>query len=77
MAQLCNIDSNTHAIKRAYKDKVNKGKFLYSAASSPRDRSKHFTLYFPGRPGHSVHISASLGSILLQIKCAKAARTAE
>jgi len=38
-----------------------KGKFLYSAVSSPQDRSKRFTLYFPGR--HSDIISASLGSI--------------
>ena len=43
--------------------KLNKGKFLYSAASSPQDRSKRFTLYFPDRPVHSDTISASLGSI--------------
>ena len=36
-----------------------KGKFLYSAASSP----KHFTLYFPGRPVQSDTISPSLRSI--------------
>ena len=41
----------------------NKGKFLYSAVSSPQDRSKRFTLYFPDRPVHSDTISASLGSI--------------
>ena len=40
-----------------------KGKFLYSAVSSPQDRSKRFTLYFPDRPVHSDTISASLGSI--------------
>ena len=40
-----------------------KGKFLYNALSSPQDRSKHFTLYFPHRPVHSDTISASLGSI--------------
>ena len=40
-----------------------KGKFLYSAASSPQDLSKRFTLYFPDRPVHSDTISASLGSI--------------
>ena len=40
-----------------------KGKFLYSAVSSPRDHSKHFTLDFPDRPVHSDTISASLGSI--------------
>ena len=40
-----------------------KGKFLYSALSSPQDRSKRFTLYFPDRPVHSDTISASLGSI--------------
>ena len=39
------------------------GKFLYSAVSSPQDRSKLFTLYFPDRPVHSDTISASLGSI--------------
>ncbi len=33
--------------------KKSKGKFLYSAVSSPQDRSKHFTLYFPDRPVHS------------------------
>ena len=36
------------------------GKFLYSAVSN--DCSKHFTLYFPDRPVHSVTISASLGN---------------
>ena len=40
-----------------------KGKFLYSAVSSPQDRSICFTLYFPDRPVHSDTISASLGSI--------------
>ena len=40
-----------------------KGKFLYSAVSSPQDRSKHFTLYFPDRSVHSDTILASLGSI--------------
>ena len=40
-----------------------KNKFLYSAVSSPQDRSKCFTLYFPDRPIHSDTISASLGSI--------------
>ena len=43
--------------------KKGKGKFLYSAVSSPQDRSKCFTLYFPDRPVHSDTISASLGSI--------------
>ena len=43
--------------------RVKKGKFLYSAISSPQDRSKRFTLYFPDRPVHSDTISASLGSI--------------
>ena len=42
---------------------VKKGKFLYSAVSSPQDRSKRFTLYFPDRPVHSDTISASQGSI--------------
>ena len=40
-----------------------KGKFLYSAVSSPQDHSKRFTLYFPDKPVHSDTISASLGSI--------------
>ena len=40
-----------------------KGKFLYSAVSSPQDRSKRFILYFSDRPVHSDTISASLGSI--------------
>ena len=43
--------------------KKSKGKFLYSAVSSPQDCSKRFTLYFPDRPVHSDTISASLGSI--------------
>jgi len=43
--------------------KLSKGNFLYSAVSSPQDRSKRFTLYFPDRPVHSDTISASLGSI--------------
>ena len=39
--------------------------FLYSAVSSPLDRSKSFTLFaFPGRPVHSNTNSASPGSIL-------------
>ena len=37
---------------------------LYSAVSSPLDRSKRFTLSSPGRPVHSNTNSASLGSIL-------------
>ena len=43
-----------------------KGMFLYSAVSSPLDRSlKCFTLFaLPGRPVHSDTNSASLGSIL-------------
>ena len=43
-----------------------KGMFLYSAVSSPLDRSKRFTLYPlpPGRPVHSDTNSASQGSIL-------------
>ena len=37
---------------------------IYNAVSSPQDRSKRFTLYFPDRPAvHSDTISASLGSI--------------
>ena len=42
-----------------------KGMFLYSAVSSPLDRSKRFTLFaFPDRPVHSDTNSASPGSIL-------------
>ena len=42
-----------------------KGMFLYSAVSSPLDRSKRFTLFaFPGRPVHSDTNMASAGSIL-------------
>ena len=37
---------------------------LYSAVSSPLDRSKRFTLSSTGRPVHSDTNSASLGSIL-------------
>ena len=37
-----------------------KCKFLYSAVSSPQDRSKRFTLYFPDRPVHSDTISGSI-----------------
>ena len=36
-----------------YNDNIKIGKFLYSAVSSPQDRSKRFTLYFPDRPVHS------------------------
>ena len=36
-----------------------KYEFLYSAVSSPQDRSKRFTHYFPDRPVHSDTISAS------------------
>ena len=46
-----------------YYYKKSKGKFLYSAVSSPQDCSKHFTLYFPGRPVQSNTVSTSLGSI--------------
>ena len=41
---------------------TNKGKFLYSAVSSPQDRSKRFSLYF------SDTISTSLGSIQRQLQ---------
>ena len=37
---------------------------LYSAVSSPLDRSERFTLSSPGRPVHSDTNSASPGSIL-------------
>ena len=42
-----------------------KGMVLYSAVSSPLDRSKRFTLFpLPDRPVHSDTNSPSLGSIL-------------
>ena len=47
------------------KGKKGKGVFLYSAVSSPLDRSKRFTLLLPDRPVHSDTNSASLGSILV------------
>ena len=34
-------------MKITCKGKASKAKFLYSAVSSPQDRSKRFTLYFP------------------------------
>ena len=40
-----------------------KGKFLYSAVSSPQDCSKHFILYFPDSPVQSNTVSTSLGNI--------------
>ena len=50
-----------------------KGMFLYSAASSPLDRSKHLTLLPPGRPVHSNTNLTSLGSI--QPRCSYCMRT--
>ena len=47
-----------------YVPKGKKGMVLYSAVSSPLDRSKRFTLSSPGRPVHTDTNSASLGSIL-------------
>ena len=42
--------------------------FLYSAVSSPLDRSKRFTLFaLPGRPVHSDTNSAYPGSILVML----------
>ena len=50
---------------RLVKKVVFKGSFLYSAVSSPVDRSKRFTLFAsPDRPVHSDTNSASPGSIL-------------
>ena len=51
--------------------------FLYTAASSPLDCSKRFTLYFPGRPVQSNTIPTSLGNIQPHaiINVRKAART--
>ena len=42
-----------------------KGMVLYSAVSSPLDRSKRLTLSSPDRPVHSDTNSASRGSILV------------
>ena len=50
-------------INKYKKKRRSKGTFLYSVASSPQDRSKRFTFYFPDIPVHSDTISASLGSI--------------
>ena len=55
--------SNRNMTEEISCKKVSKVKFLYSAVSSPQDRSNPFTLYFPDRPVHSDTISASLGSI--------------
>ena len=44
--------------------KLPKGMVVYSAVSSPLDRSRRFALSSPGRPVHSNTNSASLGSIL-------------
>ena len=44
-----------------------KGKLFYTTVSSLQDCSKHFTLYFPGRPVQSSTISISLGSIHSQL----------
>ena len=42
---------------------------LYSAVSSPLDRSKRFTLFaIPGTPAHSDTNSASPGSILAMLQ---------
>ena len=57
------VESRQSVVHATYRSKKGKGKFLYSAVSSPQDRSKRFTLYFPDRPVHSDTISASLGSI--------------
>ena len=58
------VMENSHQLNKLYVTcKKGKGKFLYSAVSSPQDRSKRFTLYFPDIPVHSDTISASLGSI--------------
>ena len=51
------------AVVVVVRKRESKGKFLYNAVSSPQDRSKHFTLYFPDRPVQSDTISTPLGSI--------------
>ena len=59
----CDIAIGGDLVDMTCKSKKGKGKFLYSAVSSPHDHSKRLTLYFPDRPVHSDTISASLGSI--------------
>ena len=53
--KICNYDISCPCVL--------KSKFLYSAVSGPRDRSKRFTLYLPDRPVHADITSAYLGSI--------------
>ena len=57
------LPSSHNVCRRLDRLSYKKGKFLYSTVSSPQDRSKRFTLYFPDRPVHSDTNSASLGSI--------------
>ena len=56
-------ENNRKQVKQHKINEKAKGLFLYSAVSSPQDRSKRFTLYFPDRPVHSDTISAFVGSI--------------
>ena len=57
------LESHRHRFK--YWASSFKRWFLYSAVSSPLDRSKRFTLFaLPGRPVHSDTNAASPGSIL-------------
>ena len=52
-------------VQWAIGEKKGKGMFLYSAVSSPFDRSKRITLFsLPDRPVHSDTNLASPGSIL-------------
>ena len=46
-------------VTETYSIVKSKGKFLYSAVSSPQDRSKHFTLYFPGKSVQSLYLNFS------------------
>ena len=60
-----NVERNLHCDIVHITKKKGKGMFLYSAVSSPLDRSKRFTLFaHPDRPVHSDTNSASPGSIL-------------
>ena len=58
MRRMLDVDIPREKNKRAAKPKMEdackkKGMVLYSAVSSPLDRSKRFTLSSPGRPVHS------------------------
>ena len=51
--RVCVCSSLTHCCEAWTLNRTVKGMVLYSAVSSPLDRSKRFTLSSPGRPVHS------------------------